>query len=168
MRRPACRTATTESSRPIAASDVMLANPEELRGAARALRQTCAVIQEDRAHLRQAGTIFERWRSPAADEFRSFHDNTALNSVGFVEEDLLDLAQMLERAAAHLEECRRRISRHESRVRAWFASQAAPADGSPQPWEREHWRYRPSRLPPSGDSEWLTAAAYLSRRGVSV
>jgi hypothetical protein len=146
----------------------MLASPEELRGAARALQAARVSVESDQAALRRAESVFTRWRSPAADDVHQVLFPLCVNSLGFVVRDLDDLAGLLHRAADQLEERLARIASIESRVRWWFAHQPPPEDGSLPRWEREWWRYRPGRLPARGDSTWLDAATYLRARGVSV
>jgi hypothetical protein len=145
----------------------MLASSEELRGAARALRSTKSLVEGDRASLQRAGSIFETWRSPAADELEATLYPMCLNSLGFVIRDLNDLASMLDRAADEMDNQLRHIRTIEFNVHNWFSSQPVPADGTQQRWISEWWKYRPGRLPSSGDSEWLEAATYLRHRGVA-
>lgn len=146
----------------------MLASADELRGAARSLRSTKHLVEDDRSSLQRAGSIFDTWRSPAADELQQTLYPMCLNSLGFVIRDLGDLADMLDRAADELDRKLARIRDIERSAWSWFTSQPEPADGEQPRWIREWWTYRPGRLPPTGDSEWLVAAGYLRNRGVSV
>lgn len=145
----------------------MLASPDEFRGAARALRDVRVATENDRSCLVSADVVFERWKSPAADDLRQVMYQVGLNSMQFVIRDLGDLADMLDQLADALESKIASIHRIETNARHWFTTRPLPEDGSPPVWEREWWRYRPGRFPDRGDSEWLDAAAYLRARGVT-
>jgi hypothetical protein len=145
----------------------VLASAEELRGAARALRSTQSLVEGDRSSLERAGSIFNSWRSPAADDMKATLYPMCLNSLGSVIRDLSDLATMLDRSADELDNQLQRIRSIESNVRNWFANQVVPADGEQPRWISEWWKYRPGRLPTSGDSEWFDAGTYLRNRGVA-
>jgi hypothetical protein len=125
-------------------------------------------VENDRSALTQAGRVFERWKSPAADDVRTTLYPLGLNVLGFVVRDFDDLARAMDRLADELADRLSRIHAVEANARAWFAREPPPADGGPPRWEREWWKVRPGRWPPSGDSAWLGAARYLRARGVPV
>ena len=144
----------------------MRGNPEEFRAAARSIRSAMIDAHRDAGRLRSASVYFERWRSPAATEFSSGYHRSAQQSVGYVIRDLGDLADMLDRAANDLQEVIGTCKAIERNVVGWFANQPVPEDGSPPVWEQQWWRYRPGRLPTTGDSEWLEVRGYLRGLGV--
>ncbi len=144
----------------------MLATAADLRGVAEALRSTLSHVEGDRSSLQRAGRIFQTWRSPAADELRDTLYPMCVNSLGFVTRDLADLAALLDHAANAMDDQLRSIRSIETNARHWFSTQPAPADGSQPRWVAEWWKYRPGRLPVTGDSEWLEVGPYLRSRGV--
>jgi hypothetical protein len=146
----------------------MRTNPDELRAVASALRAARVAVEHDRASLSRAERVFERWRSPAADDVRTTLYPLGLTIVGFVVRDLDDLARTLDHLADELTDRLVQIRTVAANVSTWFARQSAPEDGGPPRWERERWRYRPGRLPPADDSAWLDARRYLRGFGVPV
>lgn len=135
---------------------------------ARRLRAERHRVEVEIGRLRSAQVFFQRWRSPASSLFSSGYYQGTFQTMRYPIRDLDGLASALERAADELEAAIRTARQIERNTYGWFASQPPPEDGSDPIWERQWWRYRPGRLPQSGDSEWFAVQRYLRRLGVWV
>ena len=147
----------------------MIAQPEEFRSLARALRGRSELIHGDGKRIRdQFWGLSALWQSPAARFFISWEAPRCSKKADEVGDDLEALAHSLERLADQMEARIVEIRRIEDRTRQWFGSRAPEPDGREPIWIRDWWRYRPGHLPPRHDTEWFDVRRYLRARGAGV
>lgn len=155
----------------------MYGDPDELDKLAAQLRSRAAQIREHAAdHVRLSSRA--RWVSTAADTYREKvrQDREKADRAA---DELNRAAALLEAHAQEVRETIARIARIERETVDWFQRQAhglaekaehivdTVADSVKrviqEPWSG--WPYRPDKLPPPGDRQWLEVGDFMRRQG---